>query len=185
MLTSDLQVDPTAGVAGATTTDPSYFTTPDTGSVDYSGDPGISPPQVDPTLCEVGGIDANGDTIASCGIGDVNTGSPDCLSGTGPLAPGQSYCVSPAGPSAVTPTSGSPSAWSSIGGVLGAIFGGFAGSTQIGNLGAKKTCPNGQQVLVSQPCPTTSASLFGSSSTSMVLLLVLAVVALVYFKMEK
>jgi hypothetical protein len=36
--------------------------------------------------CVVGGLDANGNTIVSCG------GVP-CLMGTGPLQPGQEYCA--------------------------------------------------------------------------------------------
>ena len=37
--------------------------------------------------CVVGGVDpATGDTIASCP-------APPCLTGSGPLAPGQSYCA--------------------------------------------------------------------------------------------
>lgn len=36
--------------------------------------------------CIVGGLDANGNTIVSCG------GAPPCLTGAGPLQPGQDYC---------------------------------------------------------------------------------------------
>lgn len=37
--------------------------------------------------CVVGGTNAYGDTIVSCG------GAPPCLMGSGPLAPGQQYCA--------------------------------------------------------------------------------------------
>jgi len=36
--------------------------------------------------CVVGGLDENGNTIVSCG------GAPPCLTGPGPLQPGQDYC---------------------------------------------------------------------------------------------
>lgn len=37
--------------------------------------------------CVEGGVDANGNTIVSCG------GAPTCLMGSGPLQPGQAYCA--------------------------------------------------------------------------------------------
>lgn len=38
--------------------------------------------------CVDGGLDANGNTIVSCG-----GGTPDCLMGSGPLQAGQVYCA--------------------------------------------------------------------------------------------
>lgn len=139
-------------------TDPSYFQVPTTGDISYTGDPGITPPSTNADLCQVGGIDANGDTIASCGVGGF---SPVGSNG------------------AVTTTPVSSSVWQSIGGVLGAVFGGFSSSSAISGLGtATKTCPNGQKVLSTQPCPAAASSLLGSSSSS---LMILALAAVLFF----
>lgn len=62
--------------------------------------PALQPP-VD-TPCVAGGLDANGNTIVSCG-------APACLTGPGPLQPGQSYCAGVLGQGAANPpTVGAP-----------------------------------------------------------------------------